>query len=450
MYLTNPNSGIANSLNNLHIQSNELTKSTIKLSTGKKVVNSSDSPSDIGRITSFKKTIRGLNAANENIQDALGYLHQRDAAMSIVENMMLRIRDIAVRASNTATLSDADRDSLQEEATSIIYAINNINEIGNFQNMKLFQKTFETVPGGTGGLVHPGQVSITIDLASMAVGGKVEIYGAWYDGSAAFPDFNLISPDGSEAFGYLYSSWSNPYSTGIETYLGGSGPSTVNNGAPGNSGYGTMNSATKIKYSGWGGYNGAGGWDEESFTVYDPAPGLWTIIIDNEQPVPKQFGLFYNESASDPTDTKDNVFISGDVYNDEVSLFSLESYEVSANALGMSANFSTQASSNTSLQTIDKALAKLADHRAGDGAKINALSSILDSNNSVIMNSEAARSNIEDADIAEESTQLIKTQILSQGATMALSHNMDSQQAILDLLYQNGVGEKGGIQGQSS
>lgn len=94
-----------------------------------------------------------------------------------------------------------------------------------------------------------------------------------------------------------------------------------------------MDSADRIEYAGWAGYNGTGGWDEEGFRVTNPAPGMWTIVIDNEQQLDKKHGIFFNEPAVAPVE-RDCSQIGTD--NDEARfVVHLEEFQVTTAALGM-------------------------------------------------------------------------------------------------------------------
>ena len=72
--------------------------------------------------------------------------------------------------------------------------------------------------------------------------------------------------------------------------------------------------------------------------------------------------------------------------------------------------------------------------RAGLGASQNQLESAVNNLNSNIANLSDARSRIEDADYAAESTALAKSQILSQASTAMLAQANQSQQNVLSLL----------------
>ena len=68
------------------------------------------------------------------------------------------------------------------------------------------------------------------------------------------------------------------------------------------------------------------------------------------------------------------------------------------------------------------------------GAIMNRLEHVVDNLTNVSMNSSASRSQIEDADYAKASTDLAKSQIMSQAATAVLAQANTSQQTVLKLL----------------
>jgi flagellin len=86
------------------------------------------------------------------------------------------------------------------------------------------------------------------------------------------------------------------------------------------------------------------------------------------------------------------------------------------------------------LAKLDVALDKVNGNRAVMGAVMNRLDYIMDNLSNVSMNTEASRSQIEDADYAKASTDMARTQIMQQAATAVLAQaNMD-QQTVLKLL----------------
>jgi flagellin len=91
---------------------------------------------------------------------------------------------------------------------------------------------------------------------------------------------------------------------------------------------------------------------------------------------------------------------------------------------------------NDVTQSVNKSLDMISMTRASMGAVMNRLEHVIDNLTNVVMNSEASRSQIEDADYAAASTELARTQIMQQAATAVLAQANTSQQSVLKLLQQ--------------
>ena len=97
-------------------------------------------------------------------------------------------------------------------------------------------------------------------------------------------------------------------------------------------------------------------------------------------------------------------------------------------------NLLTVNSANDVIMNVNKSLDRIASTRATMGAVMNRLEHVIDNLTNVVMNSEASRSQIEDADYAQASTELARTQIMQQAATAVLAQANTSQQSVLKLL----------------
>jgi flagellin len=86
------------------------------------------------------------------------------------------------------------------------------------------------------------------------------------------------------------------------------------------------------------------------------------------------------------------------------------------------------------LNLLDAAMNKVNATRATMGAVMNRLDHVINNLTNVSMNMSASRSQIEDADYAQASTDLAKTQIMQQAATAVLAQANTSQQSVLKLL----------------
>jgi flagellin len=94
----------------------------------------------------------------------------------------------------------------------------------------------------------------------------------------------------------------------------------------------------------------------------------------------------------------------------------------------------TQATSNSSVSTLDVALSNVNQARAKIGAVINRLTYAADNLTNVSQNAEASRSRILDTDYAKTTTELARTQIIQQAATAMLAQANQQPQSVLSLL----------------
>ncbi len=116
-------------------------------------------------------------------------------------------------------------------------------------------------------------------------------------------------------------------------------------------------------------------------------------------------------------------------------------FEVNSSSLGGSngksisgVNISSQASANSAIGAIDKALDGVSQMRAKMGAIQNRLEYTISNLTNVSTNTSASRSRILDTDYAAETSNLAKAQIISQAATAMLAQANQSAQSVLALL----------------
>jgi len=95
---------------------------------------------------------------------------------------------------------------------------------------------------------------------------------------------------------------------------------------------------------------------------------------------------------------------------------------------------SSVSSAADALTSIDKAIDTISQFRSNFGAYENRLDAAVNNLTTLQVNTDAARSRIEDADFARETTNMTKSQILSQAATSMLAQANSSKQNLLALL----------------
>ena len=97
-------------------------------------------------------------------------------------------------------------------------------------------------------------------------------------------------------------------------------------------------------------------------------------------------------------------------------------------------DISTRAGAEAALSVLDTAMLKVAESRGELGAVSNRLDSTVANLTAIVTNTAASQSRIQDADFAAETSNLTKSQILSQAATAMLAQANASKQGVLSLL----------------
>jgi flagellin len=97
-------------------------------------------------------------------------------------------------------------------------------------------------------------------------------------------------------------------------------------------------------------------------------------------------------------------------------------------------DITSASNANTAIARLDAGLGKIADERATYGSVINRLTYAGDNLTNVAQNTTESRSRIMDTDYAKASSELARTQIISQAATAMLAQANQSPQSVLKLL----------------
>ena len=116
------------------------------------------------------------------------------------------------------------------------------------------------------------------------------------------------------------------------------------------------------------------------------------------------------------------------------NITSLAADEVGDPTFSGSISVATAEGASDAIDRIDAALVTLNEQRANLGAVSNRLDHTVTNLSNVNVNLQASRSRIEDADFAIETSNLTKSQILSQAATAMLAQANASKQSVLSLL----------------
>ena len=120
--VVNTNVGSLNAQRSLAASGAELKTSMERLSSGKKINSAADDAAGFAIAERMTAQIRGLNMATKNANDGLSMLAVIENATNDVTDMLQRMRELAIQATND-TNGSVDRAFLQEEVNQLIQEI---------------------------------------------------------------------------------------------------------------------------------------------------------------------------------------------------------------------------------------------------------------------------------------------------------------------------------------
>ena len=112
-----------------------------RLSSGLRINSASDDAAGLAISSRLQAQVEGLNQAARNANDGVSLLQTAEAALQEVTNNLLRVRELAVQASN-ATLSTADRSAINTEVTQLVAEMERVATNTSFVGTNLLDGTF--------------------------------------------------------------------------------------------------------------------------------------------------------------------------------------------------------------------------------------------------------------------------------------------------------------------
>jgi flagellin len=134
MLSINTNIGALNSSQSSFSVNKSMEESMQRLSSGKRINSGADDAAGLFITKRMAGEIQGLNQAVRNAADAQAYLATTEGAMEEIHTILLRMRELAVQASN-GTYTAQDRVALQAEVSDLQNEINRIATDTTFNNI---------------------------------------------------------------------------------------------------------------------------------------------------------------------------------------------------------------------------------------------------------------------------------------------------------------------------
>ena len=416
-------------------------KSTEKLSSGYKINRAADDAAGLSISEKMRKQIRGLSQASDNAEDGISCVQTAEGALTEVHSMLQRMNELAVKAGN-GTMSEDDRQNVQDEIDQLVDEIDRVSETTKFNETYLLKgdsvangntKAFAAgdVIGKVDGVTvkAKGTTAATLqDNADIAIG-TVELKSSNAavtisnsdKGTCKAKEVVKFVSDGTNATVTLkngtevtdtVANIKTNYEISADDGHGNdvAASATISNALKAD----TTNADINGTYTGSLADLSVG--DTVNVKLSVGAAGVSALSSDT-----KALMLSFQVGA----DTTDENKIT-------VSMDSMSAKSIGVDGIKVTGSDSTNA--DKAVDTISDAIKKVSKQRSALGAVQNRLEHTISNLDNVVENTTSAESRIRDTDMAEEMVSYSKNNILMQAGQSMLAQANQQNQGVLSLL----------------
>jgi flagellin len=141
-----------------------------RLSTGLRINSASDDAAGIAIASRLEADFRGMNQAMRNAADAQSFIDTAEGAYKEVENLLQRIRELAVQGSNS-TLGSTDLGYIEDEMTALEAEITAIASNTSWSDQQMLNAaTTLTIQTGADAAQQFDVVTTALALATLSLG----------------------------------------------------------------------------------------------------------------------------------------------------------------------------------------------------------------------------------------------------------------------------------------
>ena len=135
-----------------------------RLSTGLRISTAADDAAGLAISERLRSQIRSLNQASRNANDGISLVQVGEGALNEVSNILVRLRELAIQSANGSS-SPTDRNTIQEEFSTLINEIDRIAQSTEFNGVKLLDGSSSTVTFQVGINTTPGIDTLNVSLS---------------------------------------------------------------------------------------------------------------------------------------------------------------------------------------------------------------------------------------------------------------------------------------------
>jgi flagellin len=140
-----------------------------RLSTGLRIASAADDAAGLAISERLRAQVRSMDQARRNANDGISMVQTAEGALNESGDLLIRLRELAVQASN-GTVSAADRDTLQQEFADLVDEVDRIAQSTEFNDIKLLDGTQASVTFhvGIGTTAGVDTLDVALDSARAA------------------------------------------------------------------------------------------------------------------------------------------------------------------------------------------------------------------------------------------------------------------------------------------
>jgi len=168
MTVINTNISSLIGMNNLRLTNLGLQTSLARLSSGLRINWAADDPSGLAIAKGMEAQIGGIRTAVQNAEDGINLIRTADGSLAATHEILLRMRDLAVRAANEATLTSADMTRLDNEFQSLVAEIDRKADAVTFNTKNLFNGDYAAGQVLQIGADNAGTYQLTVTIQSLS------------------------------------------------------------------------------------------------------------------------------------------------------------------------------------------------------------------------------------------------------------------------------------------
>jgi flagellin len=459
---------------NLTMNQASLATSMQRLSSGLRINSAKDDAAGLAIADRFTSQIRGLTQAGRNANDGISLAQTAEGALGSIGTNLQRIRELSVQSAN-ATNSASDRAALQQEVSQLSSEIDRVATQTQFNGINLLDGTFggnngqfqvganngQTITvatiasarssalgsytGYSNAALSIGTASATTGAASIAIGGTTYALGTIANDAKAFasaatsasiPGLNITAnATATAAVTQVVSTTTAGTASfvlnGVTINLNAT-TDAASNRSTALAAINAQSAATGVRATDNGSgliLNAADGRNIDTSAI-TLGTAVGTDMVDfGIAAAATVTGATLNVTYAAPTGNAGAITLTGP------AAALLASTAVSTTGTAVSAiDISTVAGANAALSSLDAALGAVNSSRATLGAVQNRFSSTIENLATTTENLTASRSRIQDADFAQETANLSRSQILQQAGTAMVAQANQLPQGVLALL----------------